>query len=134
MATTIADEQARAVAEKFARLVAERDLDGLRELYTPDARIWHNSDDTEKSVDESLQFFGGFLTITNKVWYSDIRVTPTPSGYLDQHYLCANLTTGADVRLPMCMVVTLEGERVKRLEEYIVTNADAIDEALAAHG
>ena len=47
MATTIADEQARAVAEKFARLVAERDLDGLRELYTPDARIWHNSDDTE---------------------------------------------------------------------------------------
>jgi hypothetical protein len=32
--------------------------------------------------------------------------------------VCAVLTTGEEVRIPICMVVTLEGERVKRLDDY----------------
>jgi len=112
-----------AVADKFARFVAEGDLDGLRALYTPDARIWHNTDDHAKTVEESLQFLAGLLSVTTKRWYADVRLMPTPSGYVDQHYVCAVLTTGEEVRVPVCMVVTLDGARVERLEEYIEPEA-----------
>jgi ketosteroid isomerase-like protein len=113
----------KAVAAKVARFVADGDLDGLRALYMPDARIWHNTDDREKTVEESLAFLDGLLSVTSRRWYADVRLTPTPIGYIDQHYMCAMLTTGEEVRVPICMVVTLDGERVKRLEEYIESEA-----------
>jgi ketosteroid isomerase-like protein len=112
-----------AVAAKVARFVADGDLDGLRALYTPDARIWHNTDDKDKTVEESLAFLDGLLGVTSRRWYADVRLTPTTIGYIDQHYMCAVLTTGEEVRVPICMVVTLEGKRVKRLEEYIESEA-----------
>lgn len=117
------DRVVKAVAAKVARFVADGDLDGLRALYMPDARIWHNTDDREKTVEESLTFLDGLLSVTSRRWYADVRLTPTPIGYIDQHYMCAVLTTGEEVRVPICMVVTLDGERVKRLEEYIESEA-----------
>jgi len=124
MAATMSDDRVvRSVADKVARFVADGDLDALRALYAPDARIWHNTDDKDKTVEESLAFLDGLLSVTTKRWYADVRLTPTPSGYVDQHYMCAVMTTGEEVRVPICMVVTLEGERVKRIEEYIETEA-----------
>jgi ketosteroid isomerase-like protein len=124
MAATVSDDRVVSeVAAKFARFVADGDLDALRALYTPDARIWHNTDDTAKTVEESLEFLGALLSVTTRRWYADVRLTPTPTGYVDQHYVCAVLTTGDEVRVPVCMVVTLDGARVTRLEEYIEPEA-----------
>src|SRR5438105_4591072 len=112
------DGVVKSVAEKIARLVADRDLDALREIYTPDAVIWHSSDDKEKTVEESLEFLAAQLSLTTKVWFEDQKLTATPNGYVDQHYVCAVLTTGQEVRIPIVFVVTLEGERMKRLDDY----------------
>ena len=109
MTTTMTDDGlAKSVAGKIARLVADRDLDGLRAVYTPDACIWHSSDDKEKTVEESLEFLAMQLSLTTKVWFEDQKLTPTPNGYV----------TGDEVRIPICFVVTLEGDRVKRLDDY----------------
>jgi hypothetical protein len=59
------------------------------------------------------------LSVSRKTWYSEVRLTPTASGYVDQRYVCAVLPAGEEVGVPICMVVTLKGGRVKRLEEYI---------------
>jgi ketosteroid isomerase-like protein len=136
MAVAISNEAVvKAVAGKIARFVTDGDLVGLRALYTPDARIWHNTDDHEKTVEESLQFLDGLLSVTTRRWCADVRLTPTPRGYIDQHYMCAVLTSGEEVRVPICMVVTLEGERVKRLEEYIESEASgAVAAALLRAG
>jgi uncharacterized protein len=126
MATTISDDRViKSVAGKIARFVADGDLDALRGLYTPDARIWHNVDDKEKTVDESLEFLDALLSRTTRRWFADVRLTPTPNGYVDQHYVCAVLTTGEEVRVPICMVVTLEGDRVKRLDDYTMVEPPA---------
>ena len=115
------DEQvARSVADSMARVVADADYDGLRGLYTPDACIWHNIDDKEKTVEESLAFLEGLLRHTSKRWFEDVRLTLTPTGYVDQHYVRAILTTGEEMQIPICMVVTLEGERIKRLDDYMM--------------
>jgi len=135
MATTMSDDPViQSVADKLARLVADGDIDGLRALYTPDARIWHNTDDREKTVEESLQFLGGLLGVTSKRWYSDVRLTPTPNGYVSQHYVAVVMTTGEEVRVPICMVVTLDGERVKRIDEYIESGAAGPVTAALLHG
>ncbi|MET9460038.1 nuclear transport factor 2 family protein [Streptomyces canus] len=124
MAPTMPDERVvEAVADAFARIAAEGDVEALRALYTDDARVWHNTDDTVKTVEESLVFFEGLLSVTSKRWYEDVRLARTATGYVDQHYMCAMLKTGEEVRVSICAVVTLEGERVKRVDEYIESGA-----------
>ena len=121
MTTTITDDTVvKSVAEKMARAVADCDLDALRELYTPDACIWNSSDDKEKTVEESLEFLAAQLSMLTKVRFEDVKLTPTPTGYIDQHYARAVLPTGDELRIPNILVVTLEGERVKRIDDYAV--------------
>jgi hypothetical protein len=52
-------------------------------------------------------------------WYADFWLTPTPDGCIDQHYVCEVVTSGEAVPVPIYMVIALEGERFKWLEEYI---------------
>ena len=131
MATTVTDETVmKSVSERLARYVADGDLDGLRTLYTPDARIWHNTDDTSKTVDESLAFFGALVGVSTAREYQAIRLTPTPTGFVQQHYLSTVLSTGETVRAPICMVITLEGDRVKTLDEYIESGSSSAVEDL----
>ena len=120
MATTMSDDGVvKSVAEKIARLVADRDLDALREIYTPDAVIWHSSDDKEKTVEESVEATAAQLALSTELWFEEQKLTPTPTGYIDQHYACVKLTSGEQVRVPTCAVVTLEGDRIKRFNEYV---------------
>src|SRR6476659_3280319 len=109
----------RSIGETFARCAADLDLDTWREMYAPDARIWHNTENNEMTVDENFEFLGYALsTATTKRWYADMKLTPTPTGYISQHDFCAILTSGEEVRFPICMVITLDGDRITRLEEY----------------
>ena len=58
------DPVVNAVADKFARLVAGGDLDGLCAPYTLDARIWHNTDDKAKTIEENMELLDGLLGVT----------------------------------------------------------------------
>ncbi|MFE4758871.1 nuclear transport factor 2 family protein [Streptomyces mirabilis] len=111
------------VSVTIQQIIAAGDLSGLRELYRPDAVVWHNVDDTEKSVDTSLEMMQGMLSVTTKRWYEEVRLTPTHEGFVQQHYTCAELVDGRSMRVPTCMVITLDGERVTRLEEYFESGA-----------
>lgn len=43
------------VAERFFRAVEAGDVEAIRAIYAPDARIWHNHDGVEQTVDENLR-------------------------------------------------------------------------------
>src|SRR5262249_52290463 len=87
-------EEVERVADELVRVAAAGDLDGLRRLYTADATICHNTDDADKSVEDSLRFLGGLRAVCTRVWYEDQRRTLTDSGFVLQHYTCAELGDG----------------------------------------
>ena len=43
------------VAERFFTAVESGDLEAVRAIYAPDARIWHNHDRKEQTVEENLK-------------------------------------------------------------------------------
>ena len=43
-----------ALAEKFVSAIERADVDVIRQCYASDARIWHNFDNIEQTVEQNL--------------------------------------------------------------------------------
>ena len=130
--TTLTNEQ---IAKQIERSVVAADVELFRAVYAEGAVVYHALADAEMSVDASLRVLQAVLDVTERLWYEDVRITATESGYVDQHYACLKLRNGADVRIPAVMVVTVEDNLVTRLDEYLEGGAAApVSQALAAAG
>ena len=113
------------LAERFFRAVERGDIDQIRAIYAPDARIWHNHDRKDQTVDENLKVLAWVSrNLTNRRYNVQRRVA-IPGGFLQQHVLEAD-TAGGPFSMPACIVVEVKDGRIARLEEYL-------DSAQAAH-
>ena len=106
------------LAERFFSAVERGDLDAVKAIYAPDARIWHSHDLTEQSVDENLRVLAWMArNLPNRRYRVHRRVT-IPGGFLQQHTLEA-MTSGGPFSMPACIVVEIRDGRIGRLEEYL---------------
>ena len=85
----------------------------------PDARIWHNTDGTEQTVDENLRVLGWLTKHCTDIRYEDVRRSATAGGFVQQHVLRASGPDGRAVEVPACLVVTCDAGRITRLDEYL---------------
>lgn len=109
---------ALAVAERFFRAVEAGDVAAIRAIYAPDARIWHNHDRLEQTVDENLRVLGWVaMNLTNRRYRVQRRVA-IPGGFMQQHVLEAE-TAGGPFSMPACIVCEVKNGRIARLEEYL---------------
>jgi ketosteroid isomerase-like protein len=99
------------VAAFFAALEAG-DIETLREIYAPDAVIWHNDDLIEQPVEENLKVLQGLR-------YDVTRRVPAPDGVLQQHVLRGRLPSGAEVELHAAMYLQVRDGHITRIEEYL---------------
>ena len=113
------------LAERFFAAVERGDIDQIRAIYAPDARIWHNHDRKEQTVEENLKVLKWVArNLTNRRYRVQRRVA-IPGGFLQQHILEAETANGP-FSMPACIVVEAKDGRITRLEEYL-------DSAQAAH-
>jgi len=113
------------IAERFFRAVESGDVEAIRSIYAPDARIWHNNDRKDQTVDENLRVLTWVAANLKNRRYRVQRRVAIPGGFLQQHVLEAE-TAGGPFSMPACIVVQIAGGRITRLEEYL-------DSAQAAH-
>jgi ketosteroid isomerase-like protein len=106
------------VVRFFAALEAG-DIAGLREIYAPDAVIWHNDDLIEQPVEENLRVLAGLHRVVSGLRYDIIRRVPAPDGVLQQHVLRGTLPDGAEVALHAAMYLQVRDGHVTRIEEYL---------------
>lgn len=106
------------VAAFFAALEAG-DIETLREIYAPDAVIWHNDDLIEQPVEENLKVLAGLHRVVSGLRYDITRRVPAPDGVLQQHVLRGTLPNGADVELHAAMYLQVRDGRISRIEEYL---------------
>lgn len=103
------------LAERFFRAVARGDVDEIRAIYAPDARIWHNHDGKEQTVEENLKVLRWMSRNLPNRRYRVQRRVAIPGGFLQQHVLEGETAKGP-FAMPACIVA--EG-RITRLEEYL---------------
>jgi ketosteroid isomerase-like protein len=108
-----------AVADRLFGAVERGDLDELRRLYDPDARIWHNFDGREQSVEENLQTLTWMCGRLFDRTYEIVRREVLPDGFVQQHVLRGLTRAGEPFAMPACMIVRCADGRITRIDEYL---------------
>jgi|ERR1700687_859077 len=106
------------IAARLIDAVTAGNVDHLRDIYAPDAVIWHNNDGITQSVDENLAVLRWVVKNITNLRYEDIRRHATPTGFVEQHVLRGTLPNGSALSLPACIVCTVKDGRITRLDEY----------------
>jgi len=95
------------------------DVDTVRAIYAPDARLWHNFDQSFQSVEENLKTLQWIHRKLDELTYDIVRREAIPGGFYQQHVLRGTLSSGEPFAMPACAIVKIEGGRIAALDEYL---------------
>ena len=105
------------LADQYQTALLSGNVTDLDTILAPTFVNWYNYT-AEISRDEALRFFGTYFKETS-VRFRDIKRHPTPTGWVEEHLVDAD-GDGFSVRgLAACLVITLDGERIARVAEYL---------------
>jgi uncharacterized protein len=107
------------LVERFFAAVEAGDLDTVRALYAPDARIWHNDDLREQPVADNLKLLRALHRVVSEPRYEILRRVAVPGGVYQQHVLRGRLPDGAEVAVHAAMYLAISGGLITRIEEYL---------------
>lgn len=107
------------VARRLMAAIEAGDVATVAELYADDMLGWRNIDRRELGKASMLRIIEFLAKQVRDLHYSGIRVQPTPTGYVQQHVLHATAADGTRVEAPACLVVSVEGGKIRRLDEYL---------------
>ncbi|GAA4055351.1 nuclear transport factor 2 family protein [Actinomadura miaoliensis] len=125
------------LADRFMTAITAGDVETLRSLYAPDAKIWHNGPGegggAEQDVEDNLRTLRWLSRNLADFRYEEIRRDPLPDGYVQRHVLRGSLPDGSAIEMAACLFVTVDGAgRIARIEEYADTRGSDPLRALAA--
>ena len=119
------NDQALQTAAKLFRAIENGDIEAIKNIYTPDTKIWHNNDGIAQSVEQNLAVLKWVINNIKNVKYTEVRLQPTPSGFVQQHVLRGRFKD-TDIALPACIVATVEDGHITRLDEYLDSAQTAV--------
>lgn len=109
------------VANALFAAIERRDVDAVAALYTDDAVIWHNFDRVEQPRDQNLAVLAWMTRHVDNLRYTDIQRHVIDGGFVQQHVLRGTAKNGAELEVPCCLVVRVDGEQIARIDEYLDT-------------
>jgi ketosteroid isomerase-like protein len=112
-------EDTRVLAKHFFDSIERGDIDAVQDCYAPEARIWHNTDEVEQTREANIETLKAFVRLIPSRVYADRRVHVFPGGFSQQHELRGVRRDGANVRMQACIVCSVEGGLITRLDEYL---------------
>lgn len=115
----MSDQDMIEFAGRFLGAIERGDIETVRASYHPDAKVWHNNDGIEQSVDDNLKVLGWMARTLATRHYRVIRLEALPDGFFQQHVLETTLPNGRTWNLDACVVVRVVDGLVVRLDEYL---------------
>jgi ketosteroid isomerase-like protein len=107
------------LADRFVRAIEDGDVEAVRACYHPDARIWHNNDRVEQTVDQNMAVLAWMARTLTTRRYRVTRREALSDGFVQQHVLEADLPGGGTWTLDACVIVRVEDGLIVRLDEYL---------------
>ena len=113
------DQDVLAFADRFVGAIQSGDTDTVRACYAPDAKLWHNTDGIEQTVDQNMKVLEWFIRKLPDRNYRILRREVLPDGFLQQHVLEATLPDGRPFKMSACCVIQMKDGVISRLDEYL---------------
>ena len=107
------------LADRFFAAIEAGDIAAVRDIYAPDAEIWHNTDGLVQTPDDNARTLGWITTNLRDISYTKVKRSATDDGFVQQHVLVATNRAGARIEVPACIVTTVRDGRIARLDEYL---------------
>jgi ketosteroid isomerase-like protein len=107
------------LADRFMRAIETGDIETVRACYAPDARIWHNNDGVEQTLEENIKVLHWVARHLSDRRYEIKSRHVFDGGYVQQHVLHGTLRNGKAFSMPACLVVTVANGKIARLSEYL---------------
>ena len=125
-------DQIEAIAAELMDAIQAGNGERRRTFYAPDAKIWHNTDRKEQTIDDNIRVLNWFVKALPDRNYAVSRRVALSDGFVQQHVLSATLPDGTKWDTHACVVVKMdESGKITRLDEYL----DGVQSArLAAFG
>lgn len=108
-----------ALAETFMAAIQSGDVETARACYAPGAKIWHNTDGVEQTVDQNVKVLAWMARKLPERRYRVLCRETLSDGFVQQHVLEATLPDGAAWAMPACVVVRMKDGAITRLDEYL---------------
>ena len=108
-----------ALADRFMTGIQAGAADEVRACYAPDAKIWHNNDNVEQTVDQNMKVLAWFARKLPNRHYRVLRREALSDGFLQQHVLEATMPDGTAWAMAACVVVRMKDGLITRLDEYL---------------
>jgi ketosteroid isomerase-like protein len=109
------------LADRLFAAIEAGDVPAVRACYAPDARIWHNFDGREQTVEENLATLAWMCGRLSARRYEVTRREVLGDGLLQLHVLRGTARSGEPFSLACAMVLTMAAGRVTRIDEYLDT-------------
>ena len=108
-----------ALAKHFFDAIEAGDIATMQNSFTPDAIIWHNTDELIVSPVQTAAVLTAMVARIKNRAYADRRLVAFPGGFVQQHVLKGlRVHDDAPVRLPCAIICQVSGDRITRLDEY----------------
>lgn len=106
-------------ATGFFDAIERGDIAAMQASFTPDAEIWHNTDEKIVTPEQTAVTLRGMVARISKPRYTDRRLAVFPGGFVQQHVLRGRRThDDVPVHLPCAIVCLVADGRITRLDEY----------------
>ncbi len=113
------EQEILAFAKTFVDAIQAGDVPTVRACYAPDAKLWHNTDNIEQTVDQNIKLLEWFMRKLPDRHYRVLRREALKDGFVQQHVLEATLPDGTKWKMDACVIVRMENGRIVRLDEYL---------------
>lgn len=113
------EQDIAAMAKSFFDAIEQGDIETMQNSFTPDAEIWHNTDELIVTPAQTAQTLTGMVARIKDRSYANRRLTAFPGGFVQQHVLTGKRThDDVEVRLPCAIICKVAGGKITRLDEY----------------
>ena len=112
-------EEVLAVAERFFTAMSDQDLETVKQIYSDDVMVWHNTDMTEKRYGDAVAPIAWAFNALENIQYRDVKRIAIEGGFVQQHIFTAvQRHDGRQVVQPAVVICRVAGGKITRLEEY----------------
>ena len=109
----------RAMAQRFFDAIEAGDIATMKASFTPDAEIWHNTDERVGTPEQTAATLTGMVARIKDREYAERRLTVFPGGFVQQHVLKGKrVHDDGAVRLPCAIICKVVDGKITRLDEY----------------
>jgi uncharacterized protein len=107
-------------AARLFAAIESKDPDAVADLYTDDVAVWHNFSNAEQDKVANVATLTGLCNSVPQIRYEVVERMLLPDGrVMQRHLLRARVANGEEIIIPACMFITIRGDRIARIDEYL---------------